>query len=64
VTLRHRIDDNGREVTTDVVGELVAADEFTFTVRRRSGQQVVVDRARLVASKLLPPAPRRPRDAD
>ncbi len=61
VTVRHLIDDQGREVPTDVVGELVAADDTTFTVRRRSGEEAVVARARLVASKLLPPAPERRR---
>lgn len=63
VTVRHRIADRERGwVPTDVVGELVAADETTFTVRRRDGEQVVVDRARVMASKLLPPAPERRRD--
>lgn len=57
VTLRHWIDEDGDRMHTDVVGELVAADDTTFTVRRRDGEQVVVERAHLVASKLLPPAP-------
>ncbi|MBY5163331.1 hypothetical protein [Salsipaludibacter albus] len=61
VTVRHLVDDDGREVPTDVVGELVSADAMTFTVRRRSGEEVVVDRARLVASKLIPAAPPRRR---
>lgn len=61
VTVRHLVDDDGRERPTDVVGDLVAADEMSFTVRRRSGEQTTIDRARVVASKLLPPAPvRRP----
>lgn len=62
MTVRHLVVDDGHERPTDVVGDLLAADESTFTVSRRSGEVVVVDRARVVASKLLPPAPeRRPR---
>lgn len=57
VTVRHWIDDDGHRVPTDVVGDLAAADGRTFTVRRRSGEQVVVDRATILASKLLPPPP-------
>ncbi len=57
VTVRHLVVEDGHDRPTDVVGDLVAADERSFTVRRRSGEQVVVDRARMVASKLLPPDP-------
>lgn len=63
VSLRHLVDDGDRQRPTDVVGTLVAADPRSFTVVRRSGETVLVDRARLVASRLLPPAqPRRVRD--
>lgn len=58
VTVRHWVDDEGRRVPTDVVGVLVAADDTAFTVRRRSGEEVVVDRAVVLASKVLPPPPR------
>lgn len=63
VTVRHLVVEDGRDRPTDVVGDLVAADDVSFTIRRRSGEQVTVDRARVLASKLLPPAPprRRPR---
>lgn len=62
VTIRHRVADD-RHPLTDVVGDLAAADDATFTVRRRSGELVEVSRPDVVASKLLPPAParRRPR---
>jgi hypothetical protein len=57
VVVRHRIaDEVGGRVPTDAVGELVAADDATFTVRRRDGDTVVVAREHVLASKLLPPA--------
>lgn len=64
VTIRHRLvgqtQPSGRPMHTDVVGDLVAADETTFVVRRRSGEEVTVVRADVVATRLLPPAlPRR-----
>lgn len=63
VTVRHMVDDDGRRVPTDVVGELVAVDAATWRVQRRSGEVVEVAVAHVIASKLLPPAPprRRPR---
>ena len=70
VTLRHLVPDgkDGSDAVrdparrpTDVVGELVAADQATFTVRRRSGEEVVVQRSDLVASRLIPPRPDLPR---
>lgn len=51
----------GRQVPTDVVGELVGADDSHWQVRRRSGEVVSIDVATVIASKLLPPAPRRRR---
>jgi hypothetical protein len=50
-----------RRRPSDVVGELVAADDRTFTVRRRDGREVVVDRAAVLGSRLLPPRVERPR---
>lgn len=57
VTVRHVILEDGRERPTDVVGHLVAADDATWTVRRRSGELVEVPVDRVVASRLLPDAP-------
>lgn len=63
ITVRHMVadGDTGRSVPTDVVGELVAADASTWHVQRRSGEVVAVPVERVVASKLLPPAPPRRR---
>lgn len=70
VTVRHMVpamadEATARQVPTDVVGELVAADDSHWEVRRRSGEVVTVAVATVIASKLLPPAPprRRPRGA-
>lgn len=66
VSVRRWIDDeeDGERARrpSDVVGELVAADEASFTVRRRDGQDVLVDRATILGSRLLPPAVPRPRE--
>jgi hypothetical protein len=52
------------ESLTDVVGELLAwpSDPAgSLVVARRSGEQVTVPFALVVAAKKLPPAPKRPR---
>jgi hypothetical protein len=49
---------------TDVVGVLEAWSEDMARIRRASGESVEVPVARIVAAKVVPPAPpRRPRTA-
>lgn len=49
--------DDSRQMT-DVVGILEEADDQSFTVRRtRDGQLVVIPRTRVLAGKVVPPAP-------
>jgi hypothetical protein len=64
VVLRYRLaaDDQGPfgETLTDVVGELLdwaegPGPQGRATVRRRSGEEVVIPLALLVAGKVLPP---------
>jgi hypothetical protein len=50
--------DAGEEVA-DVLGVLETADVLFFTVRRTSGELVVIPRERALAGKTVPPAPRR-----
>ncbi|MGH3234508.1 MAG: hypothetical protein ACRDOH_14880 [Streptosporangiaceae bacterium] len=50
--------DAGEEVA-DVLGILEAADAASFTVRKASGELVVVPRDRALAGKTVPSAPRR-----
>jgi hypothetical protein len=50
---------DGREEVADVLGILEAADAVSFTVRKASGELVVVPRERALAGKTVPPAPRR-----
>jgi hypothetical protein len=45
-------------VVTDVLGVLTAADDTAFTVRKSSGELVVVPRDRALAGKVIPPARR------
>lgn len=61
VTVRHMVPEGpaGHRVPTDVVGHLVAADDTSWTIRRRSGEEVAIPVEHVVASKLLPPAPPR-----
>jgi hypothetical protein len=55
---------DGSEAVADVLGTLEAADSSGFTVRRASGEVVVVPRERALAGKPVPPAPvREPRPA-
>ena len=50
----------GGEEVADVVGMLEAADSGSFTVRRASGNLVVIPRERALAGKAVPPSPGRP----
>lgn len=43
----------------DVLGTLEDADDAAFTVRRASGELVVIPRDRALAAKTIPPAPPR-----
>lgn len=49
---------DGEEVA-DVLGILAAADDASFTVRRASGEIVVIPRERALAGKPVPPPPQR-----
>jgi hypothetical protein len=67
VVLRYRLDppDHGQfgETLTDLVGELLEWAEGAHghaTVRRRSGEQVSVELARVVAAKVIPPPRQKP----
>lgn len=51
VVIRHRRPD---DQVTDVLGLLEAADDASFTVRRASGETVVVPRDRALAAKVIP----------
>ncbi len=59
VMVRRTLTD-GREGYGDVIGELVAWTDVMLTIRTRSGEEVVVPRAAVVAGKRVPPpVPRR-----
>ncbi|HZP55089.1 hypothetical protein [Actinocrinis sp.] len=67
VVLRYRLDppDHGQfgETLSDLVGELLEWTEGAqgqATVRRRSGEQVSVKLARVVAGKVIPPPRQKP----
>jgi hypothetical protein len=69
VVLRYRLaaQDHGPagETLTDLVGELLEWFEGprgAATVRRRSGEEVTVELARLVTGKVIPPTTRQKRD--
>jgi len=51
----------GGEEVADVLGILEAADRDSFTVRKASGEVVVVPRERALGGKTVPPAPGRRR---
>jgi hypothetical protein len=67
VTIRWRPPElDGTKLMTDVLGILEEADGQFFKVRRgRDGQLIVIPRERVLAAKVVPPAPppRRPRKA-
>lgn len=47
----------GGEEVADVLGILEAADPVSFTVRKASGEVVVIPRERALGGKTVPPAP-------
>lgn len=65
VSVRAWLDDaaesEGGPVHTDAIGLLVAWQDATLTIRRKDGTLTQIDEASLVAAKLVPPAPQRPR---
>ncbi|MFX4272574.1 hypothetical protein ACQBAR_05275 [Propionibacteriaceae bacterium Y1685] len=56
VVVRHRLPD-GRG--TDVLGELIAADEDVLVVRDRHGTDHRIAQTAIIAGKPIPPAPPR-----
>ncbi|MBO0806996.1 MAG: hypothetical protein J2P32_01670 [Actinobacteria bacterium] len=68
VVVRWRRPAAGGEEIADVLGTLAAADDASFTVRRASGEIVVIPRERALAGKPVPPPPprraRRARDTE
>jgi hypothetical protein len=57
VVLRWRRPAEGGEEVADVLGILEAADRTSFTVRKASGEVVVIPRERALGGKTVPPAP-------
>lgn len=57
VTIRHLIDDEGRQRPTDVVGHLRRWDDPEVEVERRDGTRVVLDARTIVASRVIPEPP-------
>lgn len=51
----------GSEEVADVLGILEAAGQDSFTVRKASGEIVLIPRARVLGGKTIPPAPQRAR---
>ncbi len=61
VSVRHLVDDADRGPRpADVVGRLAALDDDVMLVIDRHGDLVTLDPARVVASRVIPPHPRRP----
>lgn len=60
VVLRWRRPAQGGDEVADVLGILEAAGRASFTVRKTSGEVVVIPRERALAGKTVPPAPARP----
>lgn len=50
---------NGGEEIADVLGVLEAADTASFSVRKASGELIMIPRSRALAGKTVPPAPHR-----
>lgn len=63
VMVRKSIDDP-RHKYSDVIGVIISLDEFSVALRRRDGETVTVELARIVAGKEVPPPPpiRRPQN--
>jgi hypothetical protein len=59
VVIRWRRPTAGGEEIADVLGVLEAADPVSFTVRKASGELVIIPRDRALAGKTVPPVPRR-----
>ena len=57
VVLRWRRPAEGGEEVADVLGILEAADRVSFTVRKASGEVVIIPRERALGGKTVPPAP-------
>jgi N-acetylglutamate synthase len=53
----------GGEEMADVLGILEAVGQESFTVRKSSGEVVVIPRALALGGKTVPPTPRRGRPA-
>ena len=49
--------EGGGDDVADVLGILEAADRDSFTVRKASGEVVVIPRERALGGKTVPPAP-------
>lgn len=61
VSVRHLVDDPDRgPIPSDVVGRLAAADAEVLLIVDRHGDLHAVDAARVLASRVIPPHPRRP----
>lgn len=61
VSVRHLLDDPERgPIPSDVVGRLVGADEEALLIVDRQGQLSVLDTARVLSSRIVPPHPRLP----
>lgn len=48
-----------RDQIADVLGTLAAVDAGSFTIRKSSGETIVIPRERAIAGKTIPPAPAR-----
>lgn len=63
VVIRWRRPSGAGDAVADVLGILEAADEGSFSVRKASGDLVIIPRERALAGKTVPPAARRARPA-
>jgi hypothetical protein len=61
VVIRWRRPAGAGEEVADVLGILEAADDASFSVRKASGDLVIVPRERALAGKTVPPPARRGR---
>jgi hypothetical protein len=63
VVIRWRRPSGAGDAVADVLGILEAADDGSFSVRKATGDLVIVPRERALAGKTVPPAARRRRPA-